>query len=105
MRPAASSASSPPPFASWPRRDARRFADQWGNAMSDVRHILEERRRAHQPDPGGFDRLGQRRTRRQRNQRGPAAGVALTLMAAAAYGAVIARREVRQGLRPAGPSI
>jgi outer membrane protein assembly factor BamB len=73
--------------------------------MSDVRHILEERRRAHQPEPGGFDRLVQRRTRRQRNQRIAAAGVALTLMAGAAYGAVIALREVRQGLRPAGPSI
>jgi hypothetical protein len=71
--------------------------------MSDLRDLLEDRRRAHRPQAGAFHRLVRRRARNQRNQRIAAAAVALVLLAGASWGAIALREATRQ--RPAGPPI
>ena len=48
--------------------------------VSDLRSVLQERRRSYEPSPGGFDRLVRRRRRKQRNQRLAAGLVALVVM-------------------------
>jgi outer membrane protein assembly factor BamB len=71
--------------------------------MSDLRELLEDRRRAHRPEDGAFDRLARRRARSQRNQRIAAAVVVLIVLAGAAWGAIALRESTRP--RPAGPPV
>ena len=54
--------------------------------MSDLRSVLQERRRSYQPSPGGFDRLVRRRRRKQRKQRLAAGLVALVVTVAGTWG-------------------
>jgi eukaryotic-like serine/threonine-protein kinase len=50
--------------------------------VSDLRTTLEQRRRAHVPDPGAFDRLVRRRRRKDRTKRLATIVVALAIAAA-----------------------
>ena len=71
--------------------------------MSDLRSVLQERRRSYQPSPGGFDRLVGRRRRKQRDQRVAAALVAVVVSAAGAWGLFAVGRSF--DTRPGAPSI
>jgi len=70
--------------------------------VSDLRTTLEQRRRAHVPDPGAFDRLVRRRRRKERSQRLAAIVVALAVSAAGIWALVHAG--TLRG-RPAAPAI
>ena len=69
--------------------------------MSDLRTTLEQRRRAHVPDPGAFDRLVRRRRRKERNQR-----IATIVVALAISGAgILALVQAGSSRSPAAPTI
>lgn len=70
--------------------------------MSDLRTPLEQRRRAHVPDPGAFDRLVRRRRRKERTQHLATIVVALAISAAGIWALVHAG--TFRG-RPAAPTI
>ncbi len=65
--------------------------------MSDLRSMLQERRRSYHPSPGGFDRLVRRRRRKQRNQRVAAGLVALIVMVGGAWGLFAVSRSLGTG--------
>jgi len=66
--------------------------------MADLKHLMEEGRQAHVPDPGAFDRLVRRRQRKQLRRRLVAGALAIVISAA---GLSVAYRIT--GSRP-GPS-
>ena len=70
--------------------------------MSELRTALEQRRRAHVPDPGAFDRLVGRRRRKERTQRLTAIVVALAVSSAGIW-ALVHTGTFRA--RPAAPTI
>ena len=53
--------------------------------MNDIRDALRQRQHAYQPDPGAFDRLVQRRHRRQRAKRLASVAVALLVIGATVW--------------------
>jgi outer membrane protein assembly factor BamB len=70
--------------------------------VSELRTSLERRRRAHVPEPGAFDRLVDRRRRKERNQRLATIVLVLAISAASVWAFVRAGSE---GGRPATPPI
>ena len=69
--------------------------------MSDLRTTLEQRRRAHVPDPGAFDRLVRRRRSKERNQRIATIVVALAISGAGIWALV----QAGSSRSPAAPTI